>query len=135
MSRLVAALIVLIFGLTAQTAAAAPNTVIYDDLVARCASARVSDCAAALENTLADLSASGLGPVDLDATLGLVAAAALTTAQNRPQTARRMAEILRSAAKAAGDPVQARNILIVAELVQNGRAKEVLSQIFPASPS
>jgi len=39
------------------------------------------------------------------------------------------------AAKAAGDPAQARNLLIIAELVQNGRAKEVLSQIFPASPS
>ena len=46
-----------------------------------------------------------------------------------------MAAILREAAKIAGDPVQAREILIVAQLVENGRAKEVLSRIFPASPS
>lgn len=135
MPRFFAALTILTAGLSAQPAAAAPDPLIYDNLVTRCANARLVECAAAFEKSLNDLGSSGLGPADLDATLGLIAAAALHTAQTKPQTARRMADILREAAKAAGDPVQARNLLIVADLVQNGRAKEVLSRIFPASPS
>ncbi|NBR54216.1 MAG: hypothetical protein EBT91_12545 [Rhodobacteraceae bacterium] len=71
----------------------------------------------------------------LAAGLSASAAAALKTALTKPQTTRRTAAILREAAKIAGDPVQAREVLIVAELVENGRGKEVLSRIFPASPS
>ncbi len=135
MPHVLATLSLLAAALTASAAAAAPNPAVYDNLVARCSSARIVDCAAAFETSIRDLGASNLGPQDLDATLGLIAAAALQTAQTKPQTARRMAAILREAAKAAGEPVQARNLLIVAELVENGRAKEVLSRIFPASPS
>lgn len=93
------------------------------------------DCTAAFEASIKDLGASNLGPMDLDATLGLIAAA-LQTAQTKPQTARRMAAILREAAKIAGYTVQARDMLIVAELVENGRAKEVLSlePEFPRQP-
>ena len=134
MPRILVALSLLAAGLSASAAAAAPDPGIYDDLVAHCSSARLVDCAAAFETSIKDLGASNLGPRDMDATLGLIAAAALQTAQTKPQTARRMAAILREAAKIAGDPIQARDILIVAELVENGRAKEVLSRIFPASP-
>ena len=135
MHHILATLALLAVTLSASAAAAAPNPAIYDNLVARCSSARLVDCTAAFEASIKDLGASNLGPMDLDATLGLIAAAALQTAQTKPQIARRMAAILREAAKIAGDPVQAREILIVAQLVENGRAKEVLSRIFPASPS
>jgi hypothetical protein len=119
---------------TATEVFAAPDTSLYGRLVAACSGPRAATCQQAFEAALASLDGRE-SVADLDANLGLIAAAAVTTAQSQPQIARRMAEILREAAKAAGDPVQARTLLIVAELVQNGRAKEVLSQIFPASPS
>ncbi len=125
----------LMLSLAAATQAiAAPDTSLYGRLDAACSGPRVAACPEAFEAALASLG-ERQRLADLDATLGLIAAAAVTTAQSQPQIARRMAEILREAAKAAGDPVQARNILIVAELVRNGRVKEVLSRLFPASPS
>lgn len=95
MPRILATLYLLAAGFSASATAAAPNPAIYDDLVARCSSGRLVDCAAAFEASIKDLGASNLGAKDLDATLGLIAAAALHTAQTKPQTARRMAAILR----------------------------------------
>ena len=99
MPHILATLALLAVTLSASAAAAAPNPAIYDNLVARCSSARLVDCTAAFEASIKDLGASNLGPMDLDATLGLIAAAALQTAQTKPQIARRMAAILREAAK------------------------------------
>ena len=76
MPHILATLALLAVTLSASAAAAAPNPAIYDNLVARCSSARLVDCTAAFEASIKDLGASNLGPMDLDATLGLIAAAA-----------------------------------------------------------
>ncbi|MCP5037658.1 MAG: hypothetical protein GY945_08670 [Rhodobacteraceae bacterium] len=137
MNRFTTSLVVIaapFFGFSSMASAQAIPGFNLTAVAAACQQA-TTGCETLIANAISALQSAGLDDTAYASALASLAGAVLSAAQDNPGAAAAYADLMGDVAAAARDPDQASAIEGVAQLIEDGDADDVDSDIFDASPA